>query len=450
MTDKLWGTGPLAGHLIDSLRTVFGQVKDPRNGANKQYRFEDIAMSAFSAFFMQSPSFLDHQRVFNKTQGKNACGSLFGIQKLPTDNHIRKQLDRIDCAALYQGFDLALDKLKEHQALKRYRVLGGYTLVALDGSEFHNSRKVHCKQCQWRVKNKGQKDQYTEYYHSVLAAVLVGPGHPYAVPLRPEFISPQDGDKKQDCETKAAYRWLDHNAARYAELQPLYLGDDLYAKQPMCKKILAAGAEFIFRVKTKDHKTLFSYLDGIEWPSQTDTIKVPGRNNPNKQHRYRWTNCKLPLTAYKNRLEVYYVELNIRTVGSKNKGHTFRFITSIKPTEDNVAELVACGRTRWKVENEAFNLLKNQGYHIEHNFGHGTDGLSNTLLTLNLIAFAFHGACDQICTLWKKARDECSRRMRFFQTLDFLTEYLYFQNWRELLIMIAYPSQRPVAQRAPP
>ena len=99
---------------------------------------------------------------------------------------------------------------------------------------------------------------------------------------------------------------------------------------------------------------------------------------------------------------------------------------------------------------EAFNLLKNQGYHIEHNFGHGTEGLSNSLLTLNLIAFAFHGACDQICTLWKKARDECSRRMRFFQTLDFLTEYLYFHNWRELLIMIAYPSQRPVAQRAPP
>lgn len=114
MTHKLWGSGLLAGHLIDSLRTVFDEVPDPRSGANRHYRFDDIAMSAFSAFFMQSPSFLDHQRVFNRTQGQNACGSLFGIRKLPTDNHIRKQLDRIDGAELYRGFDLALDKLIEH------------------------------------------------------------------------------------------------------------------------------------------------------------------------------------------------------------------------------------------------------------------------------------------------------------------------------------------------
>ena len=450
MTHKPWGTELLAGHLIESLRAVFNQIKDPRNGANKQYRFDDIAMSAFSAFFMQSPSFLDHQRVFSKSQGKSACSSLFGVTRLPTDNHIRKQLDRIDCAELYEGFDLALEILVEKQALKPYQVLGGYTLVALDGSEFHNSRKVHCKQCQRRVKNKGKEDQYTEYYHSVLAAVLVGPGHPYAVPLRPEFISPQDGDKKQDCETKAAYRWLDKNASRYADLKPLYLGDDLYAKQPMCERILAAGAEFVLRVKTDDHKTLFSYLDGIEWPSKTVIERTPGRTKPNKRYHYRWTHCKLPLTAYKEPLEVYYVDLNISTVGSQKKGNTFRFITSLKPTEDNVVELVACGRTRWKVENEAFNLLKNQGYNVEHNFGHGADGLSNSLLTLNLIAFAFHGACDQICALWKKARDKCSRRMRFFQTLDLLTEYMHFKNWQELLTMIAGSSLQPAAKRAPP
>lgn len=450
MTHRVWRDTPLVGQLIGSLRRVFGEVDDPRNGANTQYDFDDIAMSAFSAFFIQSPSFLDHQRVFHKSQGNSACGSLFGIRRLPTDNHIRKQLDRIACTDIYGGFDLALEELRKYRALKPFQALGGHTLIALDGSEFHNSRKVSCGRCQHRVRNRGKEDQFTEYYHSVLAAVMVGPGHPYAVPLRPEFISPQDGDTKQDCEIKAAYRWMQHNAERYADLSPIYLGDDIYAKEPMCRKFLAAGGDFICRVKTDDHKTLFSYLDGIDWPDKTVIEKTPGPKKPNREYRYRWTDHRLPLTANKDPLQVWYVELCIRNVGSKGRANTFRFITSIRPDRDNVAEIVACGRTRWKCENEAFNLLKNQGYHVEHNFGHGEDGLSNTLLTLNLIAFAFHGACDQLCALWHSAHRTCFRRKRFFATLDMLTEYIYFNSWHALLTMIACPSKRPVAKMGAP
>ena len=89
-------------------------------------------------------------------------------------------------------------------------------------------------------------------------------------------------------------------------------------------------------------------------------------------------------------------------------------------------------------------------FNIERNFGHGADGLFNSLLTLDLIAFAFHGACDRICALWKKARDKCSREMRFFQTLDLLTEYMHFNNWQVLLTMIAGSSLQPAAKGAPP
>lgn len=441
----------LIDDLIGSLRARFGKIPDPRSGNNRQYRFDDILMSAFSIFFMQSPSFLEHQRMFEKACGNNACGSLFGIGRLPTDNHIRKQLDRIDCSEVYQGFDIALNKMKEFQCLTPYQALGGHALVALDGSEFHNSRKVHCPKCQYRVKNKHKESQYTEYYHSVLAAVLVGVGHPYALPLRPQFISPQDGDKKQDCETKAAYRWLDENATRYADLNPIYLGDDLYAKQPMCRKILATGANFILRVKTDDHKTLFSYLDGIDWPSRKIIEKTPGSRKPNKEFHYRWSNHELPLTADKEPLQVYYAELCIRNAGARSKGVTYRFITSLEPDRHNIAELVACGRTRWKIENETFNLLKNQGYHVEHNFGHGEKGLSNTLLSLNLIAFAFHAVCDQLCSLWQKARQQCFRRTRFFLTMDMAAQWQHFKSWHALLTPIADPSLRPIAKmRAPP
>ena len=121
MIGNPWGKNFLVGYLIDSLRKVFDRIEDPRNGNNKQYSFSDIAMSAFSAFFIQSSSFLEHQRIFHKIHGKNAVGSLFGVERLPTDNHIRKQLDRIDCNAVFEGFDLALTVLKQHRALTPFR-----------------------------------------------------------------------------------------------------------------------------------------------------------------------------------------------------------------------------------------------------------------------------------------------------------------------------------------
>ena len=350
----------MVDHLIGKLRKRLHNIADPRNGSNKQYTFVDIAMAAFSVFFIQSPSFLEHQRTYNK----NACRSLFGIRKLPTDNHIREQLDRIDCQDVYPGFDIALDQMKKYQALKPFQILDGRNLLALDGSEFHNSYKIQCPQCRTRLRSSGE----SEYHHIVLCATLVGIGHSEVLPLRPQFITPQDGDQKQDCETKAAYRWFDQNAARYASLRPIYLGDDLYANQPICEKVAQAGGDFIFRVKEGSHKTLFSYLDGVTWPTKRVVEKTPGRKTPNKIYQYRIAE-QLPIKDGNDALKVNYVELQIRRVGDRKPTQSFRFITSLDVTKANVADIAAAGRARRKIENEGFNLLKKHGYHMEHNFG---------------------------------------------------------------------------------
>ena len=439
----------MVDHLIGRLRQCFQDIADPRNGSNTQYTFDDIAMGAFSAFFIQSPSFLEHQRVFHQAHGKSACGSLFGIARLPTDTHIRTQLDRIGCRDVYPGLDVALETMQRYQALGPFQAFGGRHLIALDGSEFHNSYNIHCPQCTKRVRSSGE----TEYYHSVLCATMVGRGHRHTLMLRPEFLSPQDGDSKQDCETKAAYRWFERNGERYADLRPIYLGDDLYAKQPMCERVIAAGGDFIFTVRTADHKTLFDYLDGIDWPTRVRITKTPGRNKPNKRHRYRWTDRRLPVRDGKGALDVNYVELRISDVGAAESTAIFRFITSLEVDESNVEAIVAYGRTRWKIENEGFNLLKNNGYHAEHNFGHGERGLTDTLLTLNLIAFAFHSVCDHLCEPWQGARAQYSRRRRFFLAIDLLTEWQYFDSWHALLGPIGDPRLRPINDprlRGPP
>ena len=155
----------MVDYLIGELRNRFDNIADPRNGHNKQYPFFDISMAAFSALFMQSPSFLEHQRTFHQSHSKNACRSLFGIRKLPTDNHIREQLDRIDCQDVFSGFDIALEQMEKYQAPKPFQILDGRSLLALDGSEFHNSYKIQCPQCRARLRSSGE----SEYHHIMLA-----------------------------------------------------------------------------------------------------------------------------------------------------------------------------------------------------------------------------------------------------------------------------------------
>ena len=86
------------------------------------------------------------------------------------------------------------------------------------------------------------------------------------------------------------------------------------------------------------------------------------------------------------------------------------FVTSLPVAKSNVAEIAACGRARWKIENEGFNVLKNNGYELEHNFGHGETNLAMTLAALNLLAFAWHTVLDLLEPPWQKAREAAEKR----------------------------------------
>jgi hypothetical protein len=119
------------------------------------------------------------------------------------------------------------------------------------------------------------------------------------------------------------------------------------------------------------------------------------------------------------------------------------FVTDLPVTADTVAEIAACGRARWKIENETFNVLKSNGYNLEHNFGHGKETLASVLVTLNLLAFAFH-TVSQLCVLaWRTALAARGARYRFFEHLRTVTAYIVFDDWPHLLHAIADPKARP-------
>jgi hypothetical protein len=189
---------------------------------------EDAALSAFSVFFTQTPSFLAYQRTMAASKGHNNAQSLFGVHKIPSDNHIRDLLDPVKPQQVFPIFEEILQVLEQQGQLQGFRSFAGTLLMAMDGTEYFGSGQIHCPQCSTRQLKSGEMC----YFHSVVTPVIVCPGQSQVIPLVPEFVVPQDGHDKQDCENAAAKRWLLQYGQRYSALNVTVLGDDLYCHQP--------------------------------------------------------------------------------------------------------------------------------------------------------------------------------------------------------------------------
>jgi hypothetical protein len=218
-------------------------------------------------------------------------------------------LDPVHPSHLQSSFDQVVAILRERGGMKEFERLGGRALIALDGTEYFCSQKLGCPHGQTRKRSNGK----TDFYHSMLAATPVAPGHNMVVPLMPEFIARQDGAEKQDCERNAAKRWLAAHAARVKELRPVYLGDDLFACQPICEAVLSSGADFLFTAKPESHKTLYNFMNGTAIDEVSVTRKEGGKK---LAYRYRWFS-KAPLRDGKPALDVNWIGVTITTPRAK-------------------------------------------------------------------------------------------------------------------------------------
>jgi hypothetical protein len=423
----------VVARLIGELGTVCAGLPDRRTRPRRDgdYTMADIGLSAFSLFFMASPSFLAHQRRLERGQGRSNCQTLFGMAAIPSDNYIRLMLDGAAPAA-FDG--LFLRAIAAAGPLTRFLCLDGRVLVALDGSEYFCSRKIKCPQCSTRRRSDGG----VECFHAFLGASLVAPGHTQVLPLPPAFIAPQDGAEKQDCERNAAKRWLARHGPTVAHLRPVYLGDDLFACQPIAAAIQQTAGNFILTCKPASHQTITEYLQGATLQEHRQTICKRGKRTTTL---YRWLSG-VPLRATADAITVNWFAVETRNAAGKRTYYN-SFVTDLAVTADTVAELAACGRARWKVENETFNVLKNNGYNLEHNFGHGKQTLASIFLTLNLLAFAFHTAAHLAVLAGRQAVAACGATYRFFDNLRTITAYVIFQDWPHLLQSIADAAIRP-------
>lgn len=338
--------------IVGSFRQVLSSLPDKRTGKNTRYGMADAALSAFSVFFTQTPSFLADQRMMEGSKGKSNAQSLFGVHQIPSDNHIRDLLDPVKPEQVFPVFEEILQVLEQQGQLADFRSFADTLLIALDGTEYFGSSQIHCPQCSTRTLKSGE----THYIHSVVTPVIVAPGQAHVIPLVPEFIVPQDGHDKQDCENAAAKRWLSQHGERYSALKVTVLGDDLYCHQPLCQQLLAQQFNFILVCRPESHTTLYEHLEGITLPTLT-TKRWTGKVE--ETYTYRYLNA-VPLKDGFNALLVNWCELTVSRPDGKVV-YKNSFATNHLITHDKVAEIVSAGRTRWKVENENNNTLFGQG-----------------------------------------------------------------------------------------
>lgn len=421
--------------LMKQLSERLFEMKDSRQKGKVKYSLHDCFMSGFAMMYFQDPSLLEFQRQMQQTINLNNLETMFHVTAIPGDSQLRDVLDKSPSHILEKVFCDYFRQLQRGKHLEGYQFLPGKYLITLDGSQYFSSEKICCPGCLVKSSHKGE----VRYSHQILQTALVHPDYKPVIPLAPEQIQNTDGADKQDCEINAGKRAVKKIRKYHPKLGIIVVGDSLYSKQPFIKELKDLKMSFILVAKPKDHKIMIEWVG--EQRQMGEESRLQCKDRKGRRHLYQWING-VPLNGNKNTYWVNYFEYQI--IVDEKTTYRNSWVTDIPIDKDNVKHLVRGGRSRWKIENETFNTLKNQGYHLEHNFGHGKNHLSMNFFTLNLLAFLMHQIFELTDPLYQKCRAQFSARREYWNQLRCTLRILLFNNWESLLrFILAPPLSRP-------
>jgi hypothetical protein len=323
-----------AGGLCEMIRGQFQNIPDTRRQASIDYTLPDTLMAAFAMFQFKCPSLLQFDKASRDSEDETMIGNLKRLYKLgdvPCDSQMRTILDTVSPSSLRTAFRGVHSAVQRGKMLDEFKVMGDKVVVSIDGTGLFSSTAIRCDQCGV----KKHKNGTTEYYHQLLAAVIVSPNLKSVLPIDFEPIIKSDGQSKDCSERNAAKRLI---------------------------------------------------------PSLANQSTI---------------------------------------------------------TPEKALEIAAIGRSRWGIENQTFNTLKNQGYNLEHNYGHGEKYLSSTLAGLMLLAFL----CDQVqeyaCPLYKTARKKTRIKATLWAHMQSYLLSVDLPDWETLIRLIAKLGPKLVISTAP-
>jgi hypothetical protein len=413
----------------DLLATTFTQIVDSRDPRRITWEMPAVLMSAFAMLFFQQPSLLEYQRRMQQRTGRSNLERVFQVEELPSDTQMREILDGVPTEPLRRVLPQTFEQMRRVGWTTRFVTeVGGekYYPIILDGSEYFHSTQIHCPSCLQQRQANGE----THYSHVVVAATLTRAESHAILPLDAEEVRNTDGQQKQDCELTAAKRLVKRLRAAHRQLSMCSVGDDLYGHEPFIVELRAQRMSFVLVAKPTSHVALFEQIEEREqrgecvrgvWAEET------GRHR--RAFEYR-SAAAVPLTR-SGQVRVNFLEVWERrpdgTVGYHNS-----WVTDFVVTPETVAPIMGIGRARWKIENEQFNVHKNHGYEVEHNYGHGQQTLSMVFYLLNLLAFLAHKLLEFGDRLYQQCRAGESRRglWTLFRSAFYLIE---LASWEALL-----------------
>jgi hypothetical protein len=418
--------------LVALLRSRFQKLPDARSGV-PTISMADAAMSAFAMFSLKDPSLL----AFDKRRDDQNLESLYKIKRVPSDTQMRVILDPLPPEELRPAFGDVFRAVQRGKVLETFRFLDEGYLLALDGTGYFSSEKVHCVHCM----EKHHADGRVSYYHQTLGAAIVHPDHSAVLPLMPEPILKQDGETKNDCERNAARRFLEKFRMDHPTLPVVVIEDALSSNAPHVRDLLQYGMHFILGVKEGDHAYLFEEVRRRE--EQDPSVEWVDIHTSEPHRRHRFTIVRdVPLNESNPDVRVTFVRY-IEYNDADQTTRIFTWITDLKVTKANVWRVMRAGRARWKIENETFNTLKNQGYGYEHNYGHGEENLSVVFALLMMLAFLVDQVLQLCDPLFQGALAKLgSKRLLWERQRSLFYEYR-LRSLRELYEALYYGCERP-------
>jgi hypothetical protein len=424
-----------ADGLFALIRAGFERVPD-RRAENASISLPDALMSGFAMFSLKDPSLLafDERRATDSN-----LKSIYGIEHVPGDTQMRTILDDVEPADIRPVFKDVL-RLQRSKELGKFIFLAGSYLVSLDGTGYFSSKKIHCPSCLEKVNKKTGE---VTYYHQLMGGVIIHPHLREVIPLMPEPIMKQDGETKNDCERNAAKRFLAQLKQDYPGWSFTITEDALSPNAPHIRELEKHGFHYILGVKEGDHEYLFEQVALARQGGQTTEFE---QRAGGVVHRFSFVN-QMPLN--KSHPDILVNFLEYWEIG-KDKTQHFCWVTDFTLTKWNAFTIMCGGRARWKVENETFNTVKNQGYHFEHNFGHGKKHLSVVFAVLMMLAFLVDQVQQLACELFQAVLDKKGSRRRLWEHMRALFKTLEFKSMEHLFKAILYGYKAQVVILAPP
>jgi hypothetical protein len=390
-------------------------------------------MSGLAIFGLKYNSLLQFDKQRNTDVLKHNLRTLYQVEQAPADTTLRERLDEVDPQTMRGAFKSVYTAFQRGKGLEPFAFLDGKYLILMDGTEYYCSKNIKCESCCSKKHTNGS----ISYHHQVLGTVIAHPNMKQVIPLCPEPILKQDGQVKNDCEVNAAKRWLESFRRDYPQLNAIVVHDAIVANGPYIRCLKENETSFIIGVTEEGNKTLFSWIEGIKL-EEVD-ICVDERTNL----KIRFVN-NIPINDAHSDVLVNFLEcVETKKKWDKQSGKEieqvtkFTWITDINITKNNAYKLTQGGRCRWKIENETFNTLKNQGYKLEHNFGHGNKHLTTVMMLLMFLAFTIDQIQESACRLFQAAKDKMGSRKSLWEMLRALFLGYFIESWMDIWLAIA-------------